>query len=208
MDAYLAAIVDEARVVLGDNLVGAYIGGSLALDGYVPGRSDVDVAVVVRDALTDIQKHALVARLRHESLPCPARGLELVVYRLDVTRAGGTDPGFEMELNTGEQMDFRATYRAEDRPEQDGCFWYAVDRSILREHGRALLGPPALEVFGEVDGLLPVLADSVRWHLEHPGSDGVLNAHRALIRVRTGQWVSKVETARIVQEDVLRELSR
>ena len=32
-------------------LVGVYAGGSLALDGYQPGRSDLDIAVVCRTAL-------------------------------------------------------------------------------------------------------------------------------------------------------------
>lgn len=207
MEAYLTAVVDEARAVLGDNLVGAYVGGSIALDGFLPGESDVDLALVVRDPLTDLVKHALVSRLRHEALPCPARGLELVVYRADVAASGTTAPAFELELNSGRGIEFRSTYRPEDRPHEDGSFWYALDRSVLREHGVALSGPPAWEVFGEVPDLHLLLTESVRWHLTHAPLDGVLAAHRALARMRTGRWVSKVEVARQVLEDALRELT-
>jgi len=205
---YLTEVAHRCRDVVGDEVVGVYAGGSLALDGYRPGRSDIDVAVVVAGRLDDEAKRSLVSALRHESLPCPARGLELVVYRADVAASGRVDPGFEVELNTGARMDFRATFDPAARPPQDGSFWYAVDRSILHEHGKAVFGPPAVEVFGEVGGLRSVLAESVRWHLDHARADGVLGAHRALIRVRTGRWVSKLEAARIVQEEALHELSR
>lgn len=206
MDDYLSALVEQAEAVLGDALVGVYVGGSVALNGYRQGPSDIDVAIVVDSSLSDLTKHALVARLKHEALPCPARGLELVVYRSDVAASGTSSPGFELELNTGREMEFRATYHPEDRPSEDGLFWYAVDRSILREHGIALVGPPPDEVFGEVTGLRAVLADSVRWHLAHAPTAGALGALRAMHRVHTGRWISKVEAARNVQEDALRQL--
>src|SRR5690242_16816142 len=137
---YLSELVDRARAVLGDNLVGAYAAGSLGLGAYQPGRSDVDVALVVARPVPEPAKRVLVARLRHEALPCPARGLELVVYRREVAASGNPDPGFEVELNTGASMPFRATYDPTDRPAADGRFWYALDRSILRQSGLALLG--------------------------------------------------------------------
>src|SRR5436305_14912527 len=46
IDAYLEEVAGRLMTVLGDDLVGAYAGGSIALDEYLPGRSDVDVAVV------------------------------------------------------------------------------------------------------------------------------------------------------------------
>ena len=95
-------------------------------------------------------KRALVARLRHETLPCPARGLELVLYRRSVAQAGTLEPGFEVELNTGAGMSFRATYAAEDRPVADGRFWYALDRSILHQSGYVIFGPPASEMFADL----------------------------------------------------------
>ena len=61
----------------------------------------------------------------------PARGLELVVYTRATAGAGRPEPGFEVELNTGPAMTFRATYDPADRPVADGRFWYALDRSIL-----------------------------------------------------------------------------
>ncbi|GAB3933726.1 hypothetical protein GCM10027614_05330 [Micromonospora vulcania] len=140
---YLDELVATARDVLGDDLVGAYAAGSVGLGAYQPGRSDVDVALVCAGPLTETAKRTLVARLRHEALPCPARGLELVAYQRSVAAAGNPAPGFEVELNTGAEMPFRCTLDPADRPPTDGRFWYGLDRSILHQSGLPLLGPPA-----------------------------------------------------------------
>ncbi|WP_238433417.1 hypothetical protein [Micromonospora tarensis] len=150
LQRYLDELVGAARDVLGADLVGAYAAGSVGLGAYQPGRSDVDVALVSAGPLTEAAKVALVARLRHEALPCPARGLELVGYDRAVAASGTPEPGFEVELNTGSAMPFRRTLDPADRPAADGRFWYGLDRSILHQSGRALLGPPAGEVFADL----------------------------------------------------------
>ncbi|MEU3457772.1 nucleotidyltransferase domain-containing protein [Micromonospora sp. NPDC006766] len=203
---YLTELVDRARVVLGGDLVGAYAAGSVGLGAYQPGRSDVDVALVVARPIGGPAKRALVDRLRHEALPCPARGLELVAYRREVAVSGTPEPGFEVELNTGATLPFRATYDPADRPAADGRFWYALDRSILRQSGLALLGPPAAEVFADPapDDLRRLLVAALTWWLALPTPDGpapgaedaVLGACRALVRHRDGLWLAKVDAGR------------
>jgi hypothetical protein len=211
VERYLAELVAVARDVLGDDLVGAYGAGSLALSAYDPARSDVDVALVSAGPLDPDRKRALVARLRHEVLPCPARGLELVAYRRDVAASGTPEPGFEVELNTGSRMDFRATYDPADRPVADGLFWYGLDRSILHQSGRTLLGPPASAIFADLApaDLRRLLVDALGWWMAIPTpagdepaagtEDAVLGACRSLVRVRDGVWLSKGDAgARLV----------
>lgn len=205
---YLDDLTAAARRILEPNLVGAYAAGSIGLDAYQPGRSDIDVALTVADAVPEQQKHALVTALRHESLPCPARGLELVVYRSAVARSGTAAPGFEVELNSGPWMDFRETYDPDARPAADGRFWYALDRSILLQSGHSLFGPPAAEAFGDVspDDLRALLIEALSWWLALPtpdddapapgAEDAVLGACRSLARCRHGRWLSKVDAGR------------
>ncbi|MER7456409.1 nucleotidyltransferase domain-containing protein [Micromonospora sp. NPDC126480] len=213
LSRYLTELVRAAGAVPGVELVGAYAGGSVGLDAYQAGRSDVDVALVSAGVLGYEAKRALVARLRHEALPCPARGLELVVYRRDVARSGVPDPGFEVELNTGARMAFRATYDPADRPVADGHFWYGLDRSILHQHGRALLGPPAGEAFADLSpaDLRRLLVEALSWWLARPvppgdvpapgTEDAVLGAARALVRFRHGVWLSKGDAGRRLATD-------
>jgi Domain of unknown function (DUF4111)/Nucleotidyltransferase domain len=197
VDAYLAELAGRAREVLGERLVGVYAGGSLALGAYEHGRSDLDVAVVVEGRLEPSVKDELVAAWRHEALPCPARGLELVVYSRAAAAAPATDVDFELNLNTGRQMTFRADFEFDPAV---GGHWFPIDRAILGQHALAIVGPPAREVFGEIprEALVPVVAESLRWHEESEpwGDNSVLNAARALRWARTGEWSSKPAAGR------------
>ena len=213
LEQYLRALVEEATAVLGDDLVGVYAAGSIALGAFQAGRSDIDVAVVCRSELPLSSKREVVERLRHEALACPARGLELVVYRQEVTRSGRAEPGFELELNTGPGMEFRVTWRAEDRPAEDGLFWYGLDRSLLHQSGLPLVGPPASEVFSDLahEDVSDLLVDSLRWWLARPqpsdttlqpgAEDAVLGACRALVQHRSRRWLSKVDAGLLLLED-------
>jgi hypothetical protein len=213
VERYLAELVRAARQTLGSNLVAAYGAGSIALGAYQPGRSDIDVALVCEDALGLEQKQTLVSRLRHEALPCPARGLELVLYRRTVAQSGTPEPGFEVELNTGARMEFRATYTVRDRPAADGQFWYALDRGILHQSGYVLYGPPASEMFADLSpvDLRALLVEALSWWLARPtppsdepapgAEDAVLGACRSLVRFRDGEWLSKDAAGRRLLEN-------
>ncbi len=208
VEPYLEAVVDTAREVLGAEFVGAYAAGSLALNAFRPGRSDIDIALLCRASLSEIMKRELIARLRHSALPCPARGLELVVYTMATAQSGTGEPGFELELNDGPDMAFRQTLQPTDRPAADGTFWYGLDRSILHQSGRVLAGRPAPETFAELapEELQSLLVDSLRWWMALPGpaddrpapgaDDAVLGACRALVRHRYGKWLSKIDAGR------------
>ncbi len=212
VERYLADLVEAAQAILGGNLVGAYGAGSIGLGAYVPGRSDVDVALVCEDGVDLPLKQALVARLRHEALPCPARGLELVLYRRSVAQAGTLEPGFEVELNTGAGIAFRATYAGDDRPAADGRFWYGLDRSILHQSGYVIVGPPASGIFADLSptDIRALIVDALRWWIARPtplgddpapgAEDAVLGACRSLTRVRHGVWLSKDAAGRRLRD--------
>lgn len=189
ISTYHGALVDRLRAILADDLVGVYAGGSFALGDYEPGRSDLDVAAVVRRPLERATKDAIVAALRHEALPCPARGLELVVYSKAAVRTSAVAADFELNLNTGARMPFRA-----DLEPGEETHWFAIDRSLLATRGVALTGPPASDVFQLVPRpqLLRVLAEGVSWWKRAPATgDAVLNACRSLHFAATGTWASK-----------------
>ena len=203
VDDYLAALARRMGDELGDDLLGVYAGGSYALGAYEHGRSDIDATAVVASTLDDATKQRLVDALRHEALPCPARGLELVVYPRATTEGGGGEPGFELNLNTGARMDFRADFE----PGDIEGFWFAIDRSILREHAIPVRGPEPTELFAPIprDTLLRLLAESVRWHRDSDvplGSDVVLNSARTLHFVERDTWVSKPAAAAWFLESV------
>jgi aminoglycoside adenylyltransferase-like protein len=187
------------RRTLGGALLAVYAGGSWSLGGYERGRSDLDVAAIVSRPLADEEKQDVVAGVRHEALPCPARGLELVVYTEAVVRSGTGEPAYELDVNTGADMRFRASL-APSAGDQ-GDHWYALDRAILRDHGVPLAGPPAAGVIAPIDRseLIRRLVASFEWHAaadDRELDNAVLNACRALRFALDGAWSSKRSAAR------------
>lgn len=83
--------------ILGDDLVGVYFVGSVALGGYVPAESDVDIAAVSGSALSEWQKGRIASAIVEISEVCPARGVEFTLYRRDV--AGSLPRGADFEIN-------------------------------------------------------------------------------------------------------------
>ena len=201
---YLRSARDRLHDALGPGLVGVYAGGSWALGDYLPGRSDLDLAVVVDRPVSKARAAAVVSRLRHESLPCPARLLELVAYLDETARSGSATADFELNVNTGARVPLAVQSR--DSPGEVAHHWFPIDRSVLSQAGVALLGPPAAEVFAPIPRaeLLPVVADSVAWQRRHGGSgDAVLNACRALRYANEGRWASKPAAGRWAAERAL-----
>ena len=58
-DKLLVDIVDRYKRVLGDNLVGLYLHGSLAMGCFTP-RADIDLIAVVRKPMDNDTKRALI----------------------------------------------------------------------------------------------------------------------------------------------------
>jgi hypothetical protein len=172
----VARALDET---LGANLVGAWYVGSVALGGYAPGESDVDIAAVCEVALTDRQKEQVAAAIVEVSRACPARGLELTLYRREVARSLPDGADFEVNANGGPRM---PTAIHLDSATESG-FWYVLDRAIAHRAGVVISGPPPAEVFADVPRpmLLDAMYASMAWHREHEKATlySVLNACRA-----------------------------
>ncbi len=202
LEEYLGELVERLRALLAGELVGVYAGGSVALGDYEHGRSDVDIAAVVQRLLGGARKEAIVAALRHDVLPCPARGLELVVYTEEEAGASSARAAFQLNLNTGEHVPFRVDFAPGDE-----AHWFALDRSVLACHGLALSGPPAETLFTSPrsEDVLALLASALQWWQDEApaGPDAVLNASRSLYFARTGRWVSKRRAAEWVLERAL-----
>lgn len=190
------AVTRSGREILGDDLYAVYLSGSVALRGYVPGQSDIDIIAVCRWPLPDEQKQALADAVSREAVSCPTRGLEFVLYSREAVAMPSRSPRFEINLNTGPEMPYHLSLD----PASEASHWFVLDVSIVREHGLRLAGLPSHAVFAPVprSWLLKALEASLEWHAEHePLSHfSVLNACRAWRYAEEGIWVSKQEGAR------------
>ncbi len=193
--AYVAELVARTRAVLGGDLLAVCLMGSGALGDYRPERSDIDVAVIARRALALRAREALVGAVEHDALPCPARGLELVVY--DPGGLADADgPAYLVNLNTGPRMAHDVSYDPAENPR----FWFTLDVAIGRTLGLTLTGPPPDRLFPELpDALLRRAAhESLEWWWANGGHPftAVLAACVAWRWAETGTWASKGAAAR------------
>lgn len=192
---YLRRVLGTIEEILRHELVGVYLLGSLAMGGYVAGRSDIDVAVVVDGDALRSRMQGLVELVAHPTLPCPAPKLELVVYPRSSLRGARPSLDQALNLNTGPEVGTRATYEPDDEPRH----WFVLDVAMARDHARALAGPSPTRAFPSLDRerVLMALLASISWHEAHDdaGIASVLNAARALRFTLTGAWSSKADAA-------------
>lgn len=178
---YAQRVADRLHDVLADQLRAVYLVGSLAMDDFRPGYSDIDMLAISHMPLKPAQKRAVVRAV--ETLDCPARGLEFVLY--------DRPPEFEINLNTGPRMPRQVSFD----PASEPAHWFVLDVAIAREHAVPLAGPPAREVLPPMpeERIDAALHASLDWHAEHePGSrNAVLNACRAWRYAEERVWCSK-----------------
>jgi Aminoglycoside adenylyltransferase, C-terminal domain len=188
-------VVEALARILGTDLVGAYFVGSVALGGYVPGESDIDIAAVSSAALTDPQRQSVASAVVEASAACPARGLEFTLYRREVAGSPPIGADFEVNANGGPRMPTALHMDAKAEP----GFWYVLDRAIAHRSGLAISGPPAQSIFTDVprSTVLEALYESMAWHRAHEKATlySVLNACRAWRFAAVDVLGSKLEGA-------------
>jgi hypothetical protein len=182
IEYYLNEVTDRLNAALGDNLVGAYVFGSLAYDDFAAGQSDIDVMAICSTGADRDTKQALARELAHENLPCPAVGLDFILTTYDCASTAPTSPTFEFSISTGEnwetEVEFGGVYRE-----------LVLEFAICRKHAIVLAGPTPAELFAEIPGrrVEDVLRNVVEWHRKYLfhsfhdplGHYAVLNACRA-----------------------------
>jgi Domain of unknown function (DUF4111) len=189
---YLRAVVGRLAAVLGDGLVGVYPTGSVALSAYTPGRSDLDIMAVVAQPPPAPLLREVARRLSHDVLPCPATGLEFVLYPRDVVATASGQAGYLLDLNTGRELKAKASTDPAGEPR----FWYVIDRAITAQSGLSLAGTPVPDLFTApaFETLRAVVVESMRTHaaqLGEHGDNAVLNACRALRFGAQRRWYPK-----------------
>jgi predicted nucleotidyltransferase len=127
----LERLTTDLRATVGENLVGIYLCGSLALAGFDPKTSDVDVLVVTEGPPSEEEMAALKAL--HERLPPRGNefGQEYEVYYIDRATLRRFAPGqHHVKVAFDDPLGW-----TEHRPN------WVLERWTVREHGVTLIGP-------------------------------------------------------------------
>jgi hypothetical protein len=142
---FAEALARSCARALGEAVAGVMLHGSLTLDDYVPGRSDVDLLVVVDDPLSDAQLAALAEAVAAQRPWAPGR-VDLRVVTRQVAASPTPAPPMEasIEITPGSASGMRVERRHPG--ERD----LVVELSMCRAHGRSLMGAAPAELIGEV----------------------------------------------------------
>lgn len=146
----LEDIAREYKKILGNNLVGIYIHGSLAFGCFNPNKSDIDFIVVVKKEPILEEKEALIKTLLNLSSKAPKKGYEMSVVLESVCKKFVYPTPFELHYSNmhlqsciNNLREYCTTMKGTDKD-------LAAHFTIIKEVGYTLIGKPILQVFGEV----------------------------------------------------------
>jgi streptomycin 3"-adenylyltransferase len=193
--------VRDSRAILGENLVGIYLHGSLAMGCFNPERSDIDLLVVTHRSMSPETKRLTAGLMLAQSgAPCPLEvswvlESELKHWRqpfpYDLHFSEGWRKRFEANLN---RLDWDV-WGNEAKFDPDLAAHFTI---LLRRGGVVLFGPPVQQIFPVVptgDYIDALLYDfeEARDQIQQIPVYGVLNLLRVFWYLRDGQISSKEE---------------
>ena len=80
----LERFVSRSKEILGNNLTGIYLHGSAVMGCFQPGKSDIDLLVVVKEEIPDEAKRQFMDMVVELNKQAPAKGLELSIVKENV----------------------------------------------------------------------------------------------------------------------------
>lgn len=207
MHALLQTLLSGVQAVLGNNLIGLYIHGSLALGDFDPERSDIDFVVVTHADLpaellpvleamhADIARSGLKWATNYEGSYIP----QCAIRRYDP--AHSRHPA----------LDIDGTFGMDDHRSE-----WVIQRHIIREHGIALTGPAPATLIDPItpDDLkqatlrllqewwAPQLHNPYRLQSSEYQAYAILTMCRALYTLTHGTITTKSQAARWAQQNL------
>ena len=201
-DAVLQRLVPGVRAILGEQLVGLYLFGSLAVGDFDPANSDIDFVAVTEEAVTGetlARLQAFHAELFGSGLPL-ADQIEGAYISRAALRVYDPATARHPHIDRGESNLAVKPFHTD----------WVVQRYSLREHGVTLFGPPPKTLIDPITPAAlaaaivellgfwwePMLADDT--HLRHNGyhAYAVATFCRMLYTVEHGGLLSKPAAGR------------
>ncbi len=144
----LTEIIEKYKNLLGENLIGIYLHGSLVMGCFNSESSDIDFLVVVRDKLSFNIKRQLIDILIDLSDFAPKKGFEVSVILEKYSNNFVYPTPFELHYSN--EYKERYIRDKEFLCHNGGDADLAAHITIINKRGRCLYGKEIEEVFGEV----------------------------------------------------------
>ena len=146
----LAECRELFEAILGDQLVGIYVHGSIAFHCFNWEKSDIDFLVVVKEPMTSDEKLLVMNRLYAVNEHAPEKGIEMSIMLLKDTLHFHHPAHYELHYSNGHKehycpdpVEYCRTMNGEDPDLAAHC-------TVIRAVGYPICGAPVEEVFGPV----------------------------------------------------------
>ncbi len=146
----LKSFVTQCQKILGDDLVGIYLHGSAVMGCYNEKKSDIDLLVVVNEAIPRDIKHRFLDMVVELNTYAPPKGIELSIVKREVCDPFVYPTPFELHFSIAhlewyktDPLDYIDKMTGTDKDP-------AAHFTIIYHRGKCLYGKDIKDVFGAV----------------------------------------------------------
>ena len=203
-------ILKRYQTVLGGNLTGFYLHGSLAMNCFNPLLSDIDFLAIVKEKLKVGEKRAIIHYLLELHDSPPFKHIEMSIVLEEYLRNFVYPTPFELHYSIHWHERYRTGQVDYSEENSDGDL--AAHFVITRERGLCLYGKPIREVFPEIPkaSYIKSLLSDAEWICQHAELNPfytVLNLCRVMAFLKHNKVTSKKEGAEWALSNLPEEFS-
>lgn len=209
----LNKFVSQSEEILKDNLVGIYLHGSAVMGCFNPDKSDLDLIIVVNEAILDDVKREYMDMVVELNELGPSKGIEMSIVKRDVCKPFVYPTPFELHFSVAHLNWYKSN------PEDYIQKMKGIDKdlaahfTIITNRGKCLYGEPIESVFARVpkedymDSIHDDIADAVD-DISDNTMYLVLNLARVLAYKKSKLILSKKEGGEWGLENIPKEYSK
>lgn len=146
----LDEIVEQSKQIFGEELIGIYLHGSMAMGCFNADKSDIDLIFVIRDCITDAQKLQFMNNIVELNKIAPSKGIELSIVKKEYCRKFLYPTPFELHFSNAHLQwfidnptDYIHKMNGTDKD-------LAAHFKIIKKYGIVLQGEEINDVFADV----------------------------------------------------------
>lgn len=146
----LDKLVEYSCHVFGDNLVGIYLHGSMAMGCFNPLKSDLDILVVVENVITDSQKKMFMDYIVALNDKAPSKGIEMSLVRSEYCKNFVYPTPFDLHFSNMHLNWYKSNPNEYIEKMKGTDHDLAAHFVITKNRGITLYGKAINHVFGKV----------------------------------------------------------
>lgn len=192
----LSDFVEVSKEIFKTNLIGVYLHGSAAMGCFNPDKSDLDLILIVKTDIPDVEKMEFMERVVEFNEKAPAKGIELSIVKKEFCKPFVYPTPYELHFSETHLNWFKTNPKDYIEKMNGTDKDLAAHFTIINRYGVVLYGEGISEIFGEVPK--EDYIDSIWFDVENAREDIVenpiyiiLNLCRVLAYLQEGLILSK-----------------